>query len=409
MLVEKIIFSIVAFYLFLAMFFKMIKKIDSAYVSILVLEGLGIALSFIEIIFTLNYNIIVKAIVYLLAIIIPIIILILERKGINFSELIYRMMIKFYEITGNTKKVKSILLSLIDKYPESYFAHKKLAEVYEKEGGMRKAIDEYVKAVDLNKKDYDSYYKISFLLNELNKPDDAIVMLNNLLSKKPEYINATMLLGDILCVQERYKEALNVYTNGLKFSPNNYDLYYNMGIVYTMLNDFQNAKICYEKAATINTLLYHAYYSLGQLNLIEMDLDEAEKYFTKAIEDKEQEPDAYYRLGKIYMLRGDHENAVNFVNLAIQLDNNYIKYANQEPIFIPIKSRFQIPIIDEEDIKKRETKHTKKELKAREHLDRTYNVVGKLNIHKIKPSIKEYENKNYQDRENENQITKERE
>ena len=40
-------------------------------------------------------------------------------------------------------------------------AHKMLAEIYEKEGGMRKAIDEYVIAVDLNKKDYDSYYKIT--------------------------------------------------------------------------------------------------------------------------------------------------------------------------------------------------------------------------------------------------------
>ena len=279
-----------------------------------------------------------------------------------------------------------------------------LAEIYEKEGGMRKAIDEYVIAVDLNKKDYDSYYKISYLLNELDKPDDAVVMLNNLLSKKPEYINASMLLGDILSSQERYKEALNVYTNALKYSPNNYDLYYNMGMVYTMLNDFQNAKLCYEKAATINTLLYHAYYSLGQINLIEMDLDEAENYFTKCLEDKEQEPDSYYKLGKIYMLRGDHDNAVKFVNLAIELDNNFIKIANQEPVFIPIKSKFQIPIIDDEDIKKRGTSYTKKEIKAREHLDKTYNVVGKLNIHKIKTNIKIKTNNNI-----ENEFQKERE
>ena len=202
---------------------------------------------------------------------------------------------------GNTKKCKDILLKLIDKYNESHSAHKMLAEVYEKEGGMRKAIDEYVIAVDLNKKDYDSYYRISFLLNELDKPDDAIVMLNNLLEKKPEYINATMLLGDILSTQERYKEALNVYTAGLKYSPNNYDLYYNMGIVYTMLNDFPNAKLCYEKAATINSLMYNACYNLGQINLIEMDLDEAEKFFTKCLESKEHEPEAYYKLGKIYM------------------------------------------------------------------------------------------------------------
>lgn len=307
---------------------------------------------------------------------------------------------------GNSKKAKDILLSLVDKYPESYSAHKMLAEIYEKEGGMRKAIDEYVIAVDLNKKDYDSYYKISYLLNELDKKEDAAVMLNNLLSKKPDYIDATMLLGDILSSQERYKEALNVYTNGLRYSPNNYDLYYSMGIVYTMLNDFPNAKICYEKAATINSLLYNAYYNLGQINLIEMDLDEAEKYFTKCLEDKEQEPDAYYKLGKIYMLRGDYDNAVKFVNLAIELDNNYIKIANQEPIFIPVKSRFEIPIIDEEDIKPRETKLTKKELKARKHLDKTYNVVGKLNLHKLRPNAKiredlenKYESENERERE----------
>ncbi len=402
MLVEKIVFSILAFYLFLVMFFKMIKKIDAAYVVILVLQAIGIAISFIEIIFTLKYNIIVKLIIYLISIIIPIIIIYLERKGKNFSENIYILLAKFYKMIGNNKKSKAILLSLVDKYPESYNAHRMLAEVYEKEGGMRKAIDEYVIAVDLNKKDYDSYYKISYLLNELDKKDDAIIMLNNLLTKKPDYINATMLLGDILSSQERYKEALNVYTNGLKYSPNNYDLYYNMGIVYTMLNDFPNAKICYEKAATINSLLYHAYYSLGQINLIEMDLEEAEKYFTKCLESKEQEPDAYYKLGKIYMLRGDHDNAVKFVNLAIELDNNYIKIANQEPIFIPVKSKFQMPIIDEEDIKERQTTYTKKELKAKEHLDKTYNVVGKLNIYKIKPNIKSktYENlKNEKERE----------
>ena len=402
MLVEKIVFSILAFYLFLVMFFKMIKKIDAAYVVILVLQAIGIAISFIEIIFTLKYNIIVKLIIYLISIIIPIIIIYLERKGKNFSENIYILLAKFYKMIGNNKKSKAILLSLVDKYPESYNAHRMLAEVYEKEGGMRKAIDEYVIAVDLNKKDYDSYYKISYLLNELDKKDDAIIMLNNLLTKKPDYINATMLLGDILSSQERYKEALNVYTNGLKYSPNNYDLYYNMGIVYTMLNDFPNAKICYEKAATINSLLYHAYYSLGQINLIEMDLEEAEKYFTKCLESKEQEPDAYYKLGKIYMLRGDHDNAVKFVNLAIELDNNYIKIANQEPIFIPVKSKFQMPIIDEEDIKERQTTYTKKELKAKGHLDKTYNVVGKLNIYKIKPNIKSktYENlKNEKERE----------
>ena len=388
MLAEKIIFAVLAVYLLIAMFFKLIKNIDKIYVAVLVMQALGLILEIIEVIFDLKYNIFIKVIMYLISVVIPIIILLLEKKGKNISEIIYIALAKFYDITGNGKKSKELWLKLIDKYPNNYLAHVKLAEIYEREGGMRKAIDEYVKAVDINKKDYDSYYKISFLLNELGKREDASIMLKNLLDKKPDYIKASMLLGDILCAQELYKEALNVYNKGLKTSPNNFELYYSMGIVYTMLNDFENAKICYEKAATINNLLTHAYYALGQINLVEMDLDEAEKYFTKALEDKEQEPDAYYKLGKIYMLRGDHDNAVKFVNLAIELDNNYIRIANKEPIFIPIKSKFKMPIIDEEDIHKKKSSHTEKEKKAIEHLDKTYGIVGKLNIHKLRPKIR---------------------
>ena len=59
-----------------------------------------------------------------------------------------------------------------------------LAELYEKEGGMRKAIDEYVQAIDLNKKDYQSYYNVANLLSGLGKKDEAAEMLFNLLEKK---------------------------------------------------------------------------------------------------------------------------------------------------------------------------------------------------------------------------------
>lgn len=386
---EKIIFSIFAFYLFIIMFFKMIRKNDTIYISVLAMQALGIAGNFIEIIFSLSFNMFMKILIYLVSLIIPLTIIIMEIKGKNIAEILKLLVVKFALKFNKTKYAKKILLEIINKYPNSYSAHKILAEVYEKEGGMRKAIDEYVIAVDLNKKDYDSYYKISFLLNELDKKEDAKVMLQNLLSKKPEYLKATMLLGDICCDLEQYKEALNVYSNGLKYSPNNYDILYSMGIAYTMLNDFQNAKICYEEAAIINSLLYKAYYNIAQINLFSNDLDEAEQYFTRSLEDNELEADAYYNLGKIYMLRGDYDNAVKFVNLAIQLDNNYIKVATNETMFIPILSKFNIPIIDEEDIEKKEKSLTPKEQKAKEHLEKTYNVVDMLNMAKTRVARKE--------------------
>ena len=54
-------------------------------------------------------------------------------------------------------------------------------------------------------------------------------------------------------------------------------LNYNLGIAYTMLNDFPNAKICYEKAAELNSLVYNTKYSLAEIAMMYKELDEAEK------------------------------------------------------------------------------------------------------------------------------------
>ena len=87
--------------------------------------------------------------------------------------------------------------------------------------------------------------------------------------------------------KEDYKEAVNIYTEALKYSPTSFDLNYNLGIVYTMLNDFQNAKVCYEKAAELNSLIYNTKYSLAEIALMYKELEEAEQYFMQVTEDEE--------------------------------------------------------------------------------------------------------------------------
>lgn len=376
MLAEKIIFNVLAFSLFVIMFFKMIKKNDTNYLIILCMQAVGIAVNFIEIIFRWRINAFMKTFIYLISVILPAVIIYIECKNINFSELIYITLSKIATFFNNNKLSKNFLIKLVTKYPDSYLGHKMLAKIYEKEGGMRKAIDEYVQVIDINKKDYNSYYQISYLLNELDKKQEASEMLENLLRKKPDMIQATELLGDIYCEQERYKEAANIYNEALKYNPTSYELYYNMGMVYTMLNDFQNAKICYEKAAEINTLLYNSYYSLGQISFIYNDLDEAEKYFMNALADNLLEPKAYYNLAKICMLRGEKENAINYLNVAIEIDPYMYKKAEKEPVFIPIKAHMNFPNLEE--VEEKTVELTKKEKKVQKHLEETTKIVGKL-------------------------------
>ena len=317
-------------------------------------------------------------------------------------------MAKIYLVFGNTKAAKNCLIKLVTKNSQSYIGHKLLAQIYEKEGGQRKAVDEYVQAIDINKKDYDSYYKVANLLTDLDKKDEAAQMLTNLLNKKPDYELATIALGDILIEQENYKEAANIYSEALKYNPTSYELNYNLGIVYTMLNDFANAKMYYEKAADLNSMIYNTKYSLAEIALMYKELEEAEEYFMQVIEDEELCADAYLELAKIHLIRNDKEQAIKYANVAIQEEPKRIVEKIQKDVtFALIISKLSIPFnLEIEGEEEKVRKLNKKEIKAKEHLEQMVEITKKIGYNNLKAEI------NYKqdmDVEYENEFQKERE
>ena len=201
-------------------------------------------------------------------------------------------------------------------------------------------------------------------------------MLANLLSKKPDYKEATVLLGDLLIEQQMYKEAANAYSEALKYNKFDYDLNYNLAIVYTMINDFQNAKMYYEKAAQINSLNYNCKYYLAEIALISKEIDEAEQRFMQTIA-----PDSYYELSKIALIRGDKEKAIQYANIAIELNPKKIaEKIKKENLFIPIYAKLTIPF----NLEEKESKLTKKEIEAKEQLEKMFDVTRQLSYNDIK-------------------------
>ena len=88
-MVEKIIFNLLAFAIFIIVFGRFIKKNDTSYIYILVLEFIGIVINFIELLSNVTFNIFFKIIMYILAIVIPGIILLAEYKTkMDFPEML---------------------------------------------------------------------------------------------------------------------------------------------------------------------------------------------------------------------------------------------------------------------------------------------------------------------------------
>ena len=397
MLIEKFVFNILAISLFTIIFSKLIRKNDTNYVAILVLEAIGIVLNFLELLIGGFFgNTFSKIVMYLFSIIIPAVVIIYEYAGNNFSEFLSLLASKFLLFIGDKKAAKDSLFILMDKYPDTYKGHIELAKIYEKENEKQKAIDEYVKAVDCNQRDYDSFYKIAILLNDQNKKNESIEMLQRLLESKPEYYEASNMLGELLCAQGRFKEAVNVYQEALKYKPADFELYYSLGIAYTRLNDFPSAKEAYEKAAEINHRAYSAKYSLAQIALIEKDLDSAEEYFTECLMSDELEAKAYYQLAKIQLIKEEKDKAIIFANKAIEIDNSYIKIIKEDPLFETILNylTLSVHIVD-----KAPKKENYRDEKIHEYMDETIYLIKNMNENETKYRVNKKVDKIFEEEE----------
>ncbi len=369
-MIKILIFTIIAIVIFALTFAKLIKENDTNYIYELGMEFIGIAINFICIFLEKTPNIFVYILMWILSIVLPIILIILEKRNIHITEIICLIKIKIKK-----DEIKKILLDAIEEYPNSYILHKRLALYYEENNEIEKAEDEYLESIKIQPKDYQSYYKLAELFHSNKKNEESIQLLESLLQIKPDYLQGSLLLGNIFYENEQFKEAINVYNSALKYSPSKYEIYYSLGMTYTRLNDFNNAKDCYKKAATINSLRDISNLNLGQINLIFRDYDEAEKYFYEGIKSDDDKivANSYYYLAKIKMFQNNMEQAVLYCNIAIDIFPNIIKRIEIDDSFSKILGKLKVKT--NKEIK---TKTTEKENEIIEYLGQTYNVVEKL-------------------------------
>jgi len=193
-MVERIFFNIVAFSLFIYLFFRMIQKNDTNYLYILIMQALGIAIGFVGLVFRVQLHIILTIVTYILSVILPIIVIVVESKAITLTEVIYLALSHMQLRIGNEDEARKMLLKLVEKNPKSYYGHKELAAIYEKNNELEVAIEEYIRAANIKPKEYDINYKIAELFNKTGKQNESVKILNELLKEKPDFINATMLL-----------------------------------------------------------------------------------------------------------------------------------------------------------------------------------------------------------------------
>lgn len=82
--------------------------------------------------------------------------------------------------------------------------------------------------------------------------DSVVALLSQVIRMRPDYTKARLKLAKFYLDKKRPNEAREAYETALKYSPNDPDIYYNLGVVSYYQDKFEEALGYYEKALIID-------------------------------------------------------------------------------------------------------------------------------------------------------------
>ncbi len=98
--------------------------------------------------------------------------------------------------------------------------------------------------------------QIALVLNRLDRPDEALALLETLIAKRPDDVQALTTMADVLRERERFAEASDYYTRALnavgEVSARHWLLYYARGITYERTKNWDKAEKDFLKALELS-------------------------------------------------------------------------------------------------------------------------------------------------------------
>lgn len=208
--------------------------------------------------------------------------------------------------------------------PRHPFALAALASAYETMKRYEKAIETYdlipagsalQLAVDIRK---------AFNLNELERIEEAKLLLEKVAADNPNSIKPYDALGNIMRARKRYDEAIGYYSKVIdligKPETKDWVYYYSRGTCYERVKQWAKAEVDLQQALKLDpnqalTLNYLGYSWIDQ----NLNLREGMKLIEKAVSLKPDDGYIVDSLGWAHYRTGDYQEAVRFLEKAVEL------------------------------------------------------------------------------------------
>ena len=161
-------------------------------------------------------------------------------------------------------------------------------------------------------------------LQRIDKNDEAIARLQEVIARDPKSTDALITLAGIYRTSSQFPQAVETYGKVLDLVPaddaNNWRIYYDRGIVYDHMKQFDKSEVDFRKALALSkddpAVLNYLGYSMIDRGV---NLDEALSMVKKAVSLKPNDGFITDSLGWAYFTLRDYEQAVTYCERAVDL------------------------------------------------------------------------------------------
>jgi len=239
----------------------------------------------------------------------------------SFNIAAYRHLCRAYEEQGDYNKAIETYNKLIAMAPNLPDLYSNLANIYYIKGEFDLAISNYQTAITLNpNRAWTSVIAqtLGFVYQE-NKddPDSAISAYQTAYVLTPDDIDIYVNLGSAFYDKEDYENALAIYRQALEFEPHNPKIHCNLGFLYWGKGDTEEAMKSYELAIKYNENYDIAYNNLGVIYLDDLGrVKQAMELFKKAVDSNPNYALAYFNLARATTIVGNKIEAAKLYQAA---------------------------------------------------------------------------------------------
>ncbi len=206
-------------------------------------------------------------------------------------------------------------------------AYENIAEIEKARGRYKEALSYVEKGLKVNKS-YLLYYISAISKSKLGNNNDAINDYLKALELNPRDIESYINLGSLYNDINEYEKSINISQKGLTFDNTQFRLYNNLGDSFQKLKNFDQAILAYKKSIELNASSSIIYYNLGTCYEETNDKESALKAYQQAVNTDKKYQDAYYKLGEIYFSLEKYKEAKTVFNILLTENPSYSKRDN---------------------------------------------------------------------------------